>query len=102
MRKPLMLLFAATASTSLIAQSAQPNWTQVEAETLKHFQAIIKMDTTDPPGGEKPVPLAGNPPSLADAQPGCPFADRCIFAFDRCRVETPLLASGVACHLANP
>ena len=55
MRKSLMLLFVATTSTSLIAQSAPPNWTQVEAETLKHFEAIIKMDTTDPPGGEKPV-----------------------------------------------
>src|SRR5687767_2915820 len=55
MRKSLMLLFAATVSSSLIAQSKEPNWTQVEAETLKHFQAIIKMDTTDPPGGEKPV-----------------------------------------------
>ena len=39
-----------------MAQSpAQPNWSAVEAETLKHFQAIVKMDTTDPPGGEKPV-----------------------------------------------
>src|SRR5690349_18360442 len=55
MRKPLFLLFAVAASTSLVAQSPQPNWTQVEAETLKHFQAIVKMDTTDPPGGEKPV-----------------------------------------------
>jgi acetylornithine deacetylase/succinyl-diaminopimelate desuccinylase-like protein len=55
MRTSLILLFAAAASTSLIAQSAQPNWTAIDAETLKHFQAIIRMDTTDPPGGEKPV-----------------------------------------------
>ncbi len=55
MRKSLMLLLVAMTSTSLVAQSGQPNWAQVEAETLKHFQAIIKMDTTDPPGGEKPV-----------------------------------------------
>ena len=27
----------------------------MDAETLKHFQAIIKMDSTDPPGNEKPV-----------------------------------------------
>jgi peptide/nickel transport system ATP-binding protein len=54
------------------------------------------------PDGGLPVPLAGNPPSLVEAQPGCLFADRCVFAFDRCRVETPLLGSGVACHLANP
>ena len=46
----------ALASTSLIAQSpAQPDWAQLDAETMKHFQAIIRMDSTDPPGGEKPV-----------------------------------------------
>jgi acetylornithine deacetylase/succinyl-diaminopimelate desuccinylase-like protein len=56
MRKPFLLLFAFAASTSLIAQSSpQPNWTAMDVETLKHFQAIVKMDTTDPPGGEKPV-----------------------------------------------
>jgi acetylornithine deacetylase/succinyl-diaminopimelate desuccinylase-like protein len=54
MRITLFLLLIA--STSLSAQSQPaPNWVQVEAEALKHFQAIIKMDTTDPPGGEKPV-----------------------------------------------
>ena len=50
------LLVVIIASTSLLAQTPpQPNWSAVEAETLKHFTAIIKMDTTDPPGGEKPV-----------------------------------------------
>jgi acetylornithine deacetylase/succinyl-diaminopimelate desuccinylase-like protein len=43
-------------STTLMAQTpAQPDWAKVDEETLKHFLAIIKMDTTDPPGGEKPV-----------------------------------------------
>ena len=43
-------------STTLLAQTpAQPDWAKVEEETLRHFLAIIKMDTTDPPGGEKPV-----------------------------------------------
>ena len=55
MAKPLFLLIVLIASTSLIAQSKQPDWAQVEAEALKHFQAIVRMDTTDPPGGEKPV-----------------------------------------------
>jgi oligopeptide/dipeptide ABC transporter ATP-binding protein len=42
---------------------------------------------------------------LADQPPaGCPFPTRCPFAFDRCRVEAPVLreaAEGhrVACHL---
>lgn len=56
MRKPLFLLFAFAASTSLVAQSSpQPNWPATDAETLKHFQAIVKINSTDPPGGEKPV-----------------------------------------------
>ena len=48
MRKPLFLLICLFASTSLIAQSKQPDWTQVEAEAFKHFQAIVRMDTTPP------------------------------------------------------
>jgi oligopeptide/dipeptide ABC transporter ATP-binding protein len=49
--------------------------------------------------GELPSPL--NPPS------GCPFHPRCQHAFDRCRIEQPLLTPRVgsdlaACHIANP
>jgi acetylornithine deacetylase/succinyl-diaminopimelate desuccinylase-like protein len=55
MRKTLLLFIVLLSSNSLVAQSKQPDWTQVEAEALKHFQAIVRMDTTDPPGGEKPV-----------------------------------------------
>ncbi len=50
------LLIATLLSTSLLAQTpAQPDWAKLDEETLRHFLAIIKMDTTDPPGGEKPV-----------------------------------------------
>jgi acetylornithine deacetylase/succinyl-diaminopimelate desuccinylase-like protein len=50
------LLIGVLFSTSLLAQpSAQPDWAKVEEETLRHFLAIIKIDTTDPPGGEKPL-----------------------------------------------
>ncbi|MER5388972.1 ABC transporter ATP-binding protein [Saccharopolyspora sp. NPDC002686] len=31
-----------------------------------------------------PEPIRGQPPSLADLPPGCPFAPRCRFADDRC------------------
>jgi acetylornithine deacetylase/succinyl-diaminopimelate desuccinylase-like protein len=34
---------------------AQPDWAAVEAETLRHFQALVRMDTSDPPGGERPA-----------------------------------------------
>src|SRR5215203_943061 len=56
MRKALLLLVVTIATTSLFAQGPQqPDWTQLEAETMKHFQAIIRLDSTDPPGNEKPV-----------------------------------------------
>ena len=48
-------LLVGALGASIAAQPSQPNWTAIEAETLKHFQAIIQMDTTDPPGGEQPV-----------------------------------------------
>jgi acetylornithine deacetylase/succinyl-diaminopimelate desuccinylase-like protein len=36
---------------------AQPkvNWKDVEAETMRHFQALVQIDTADPPGHEKPA-----------------------------------------------
>jgi peptide/nickel transport system ATP-binding protein len=48
--------------------------------------------------------IPGLPPSLLNLPPGCPFAPRCPYAFDRCRVETPLPqvvppGQRVACHL---
>ncbi len=50
------LLIATLLSTSLLAQTpAQPDWAKLDEETLRHFLAIVRMDTTDPPGGEKPV-----------------------------------------------
>ncbi|WP_283179675.1 ABC transporter ATP-binding protein [Gemmobacter sp. 24YEA27] len=35
--------------------------------------------------------LEGEPPSPIDLPPGCAFASRCPHAFDRCRVENPVL-----------
>jgi peptide/nickel transport system ATP-binding protein len=48
--------------------------------------------------------IPGLPPPLLNLPPGCPFAPRCPYAFDRCRVETPLPQvvppdQRVACHL---
>jgi acetylornithine deacetylase/succinyl-diaminopimelate desuccinylase-like protein len=34
---------------------ARPDFAAAEAELIRHFQAIVQMDTTDPPGGERPV-----------------------------------------------
>ncbi len=48
--------------------------------------------------------IPGIPPSVIDLPPGCPFAPRCPYAFEQCRVETPPLIEiaplhRVACHL---
>jgi acetylornithine deacetylase/succinyl-diaminopimelate desuccinylase-like protein len=42
---------------SLGARQSQPNvdWTAIEKETLEHFQALVRFDTSDPPGNEKPL-----------------------------------------------
>lgn len=55
MRSAALICLALTASLSATQRAPAPNWTAVEEETLRHFQAIVRMDTTDPPGGEKPV-----------------------------------------------
>jgi acetylornithine deacetylase/succinyl-diaminopimelate desuccinylase-like protein len=34
---------------------AQPDWTAVDAEFVSHFRALVRLDTTDPPGGEQPA-----------------------------------------------
>jgi oligopeptide/dipeptide ABC transporter ATP-binding protein len=44
-------------------------------------------------GGERErlLPIPGQPPSLLDPPPGCPFASRCVYVMDRCRNEAPPL-----------
>jgi oligopeptide/dipeptide ABC transporter ATP-binding protein len=46
-------------------------------------------------GGERERlrPIHGQPPSLINLPPGCPFSPRCDYVMDRCRTETPPLAS---------
>ena len=36
-----------------MAQTAQPDWAKIEEETMRHFQAILLLDTSNPPGNEK-------------------------------------------------
>jgi acetylornithine deacetylase/succinyl-diaminopimelate desuccinylase-like protein len=43
------------ASVALFAQGAaqqQPDWTKVEPETMQHYQAALRLDTSNPPGNE--------------------------------------------------
>lgn len=55
MRILALLGVTLTAALSAAQPPAEPDWTAVQDETLRHFQAIVRLDTTDPPGGEKPV-----------------------------------------------
>ena len=53
MRTPFVLLLAGLGATAAGAQT--PDWARLEAETMEHYQALLRFDTTDPPGGEKPA-----------------------------------------------
>ena len=52
----------------------------LDAETLKHFQALVRMDTSDPPGNEQPpaeylkrvLESEGIPVQIFEKQPGRP------------------------------
>jgi acetylornithine deacetylase/succinyl-diaminopimelate desuccinylase-like protein len=51
-------LFAAAAAAALAVQlraqnaSPQPNWTAIQDETMQHYQAVLRLDTSNPPGNE--------------------------------------------------
>ena len=49
MRFALFLLFAGL----LPAQT--PDWTKINDEAMRHFQALVRIDSTDPPGNETKV-----------------------------------------------
>lgn len=52
----VVLLSVFLAGGSVLAQgSSQPDWMRFDAETLQHFQALLRFDTTDPPGNEQPA-----------------------------------------------
>jgi acetylornithine deacetylase/succinyl-diaminopimelate desuccinylase-like protein len=43
-------------ATAALAQAVpEPDWRAAEAEALRHFQALVRADTSDPPGNEKPA-----------------------------------------------
>lgn len=66
------------------------------------------MDAIPRPGsrGKRMAAIPGTVPSNPGAVTGCPFADRCEFAFERCREEIPSLfdvseGHQSACFLAD-
>jgi oligopeptide/dipeptide ABC transporter ATP-binding protein len=74
----------------------------------RHPYARALLSHTLPVGDEErpgePLAIGGEVPTPVDLKPGCRFASRCPFVFERCRGETPALrpvGDGVvtACHL---
>jgi acetylornithine deacetylase/succinyl-diaminopimelate desuccinylase-like protein len=55
-RALLALVLPYTVVLGLGAQATPAiDWSRVEAETLEHFQALVRFDTSDPPGNEQPA-----------------------------------------------
>jgi len=46
-----LLLIALCSFTNSVV--AEPDWTALEEETMRHFQALVRFDTSDPPGREQ-------------------------------------------------
>ena len=54
----ILVVVAAFAPVSIISQGRyQPDWTALQDETMRHFQSLVRFDTTDPPGGEEPAAM---------------------------------------------
>ncbi|MBN1146969.1 MAG: ABC transporter ATP-binding protein [Anaerolineales bacterium] len=45
----------------------------------------------DEASGRRLLSIPGFPPDLTHLPPGCPFAERCVYAVDQCLQENPLL-----------
>jgi acetylornithine deacetylase/succinyl-diaminopimelate desuccinylase-like protein len=55
-RLPLLLACLIGSLALRAAQPATPpNWAAVDEESMRHFQALLRFDTSDPPGNERPA-----------------------------------------------
>lgn len=55
MRPILLLLPALLFTPGFLQGPAAPDLARADEETLRHFQALLTLDTSDPPGNEKPA-----------------------------------------------
>jgi acetylornithine deacetylase/succinyl-diaminopimelate desuccinylase-like protein len=51
----ITVALAAFTTVVLSAQPRQPDWTKVEKEALEHFQTLVRFNTADPGGTERPA-----------------------------------------------
>jgi acetylornithine deacetylase/succinyl-diaminopimelate desuccinylase-like protein len=58
-RRPSSFLLGVAAAACTVSLSAQApgaiDWQRVETETMEHFQTVLRFDTSDPPGNERPA-----------------------------------------------
>ena len=58
-RRPVFFVLATSVALAAIALHAQSpaavDWARVETESMEHFQAVVRFDTSDPPGNERPA-----------------------------------------------
>jgi peptide/nickel transport system ATP-binding protein len=69
----------------------------------KHPYTRMLLDAVPDIGmtGRQRIPIQGEIPNPISPPAGCTFNPRCPFANERCRVEVPALAEGVACHAVH-
>ena len=51
----LLVLALVAGTVALAAQAPAIDWSRVETESMEHFQAVLRFDTSDPPGNERPA-----------------------------------------------
>src|SRR5688572_525684 len=51
----IMIRFSALLVICACASGQTVDWQRYEDETLRHFQALVRLDTSDPPGNEAPA-----------------------------------------------
>lgn len=83
---------------------------EIYAHTLHPYSrallASVPIPDPDREAQKKAQVLEGDVPSPINPKPGCPFANRCPYAVERCHSESPTLRElrphhFVSCHLAD-
>ncbi|MCG8337820.1 MAG: ABC transporter ATP-binding protein [Proteobacteria bacterium] len=67
----------------------------------RHPYTQALLEAIPNPSFEFPQALPGTIPDLRKPVVGCVFHDRCPYAWEHCRKESPDFVNGVACHLNN-
>ncbi len=55
MRRFTVFVIIALLTAPLAPAQTQPDWKALEEEAMRHFEALVRFDTSDPPGNEKPA-----------------------------------------------